>query len=153
MRRIAPVMAAIAFGTFSTTALADKLPKDAKPLSSQEIATIYSGKSSDWKMSSAYFAPDGSLKGYLGKPKVKTTFKGKWTVTDNEICMDFTTQDGFSSTDCWKYWRSGKDILTLWSRHFDGSKVDDVNGYYKNEVAKLKNGDLVSAKYAEAGGN
>jgi hypothetical protein len=153
MLRTAPIIAVITLVTLSAPVQADKLPKSAKPLSPQEITKIYSGNSSDWKASSAYFAPDGTVKGYVGKPKIKSTFKGNWAVSDNEVCMEFSTQDGFNSTDCWKYWRSGKDILTLWSRHFDGSAVDDVNGYYKNEVAKLKAGDLVSAKYAEAGGH
>jgi hypothetical protein len=33
------------------------------------------------------------------------------------------------------------DVITLWSRQFDGSKVDEANGYCKNEVSKLNAGE------------
>ena len=152
MYRAASLAAAVILCMASLPTLADPLPKTAKPINSDEITKLYSGKTTDWKISSAYFAPDGTVKGYLGKPVVKTTFKGTWKVTGNEICMEFSTPKDSGLSDCWKYWRNGKDVITLWSRHYDGSKADEANGYYKNEVAKLKAGDLVSAKYAEAGG-
>jgi hypothetical protein len=122
-------------------------------MSSEEITKLYSGKTAQWSRSSAYFSPDNTIKGVFGKPKVETTFKGRWTVTGNEICMEGTSaRSGRTVTDCWKYWRAGKDIFTLTSRRFDGGKIDEVNGYRKDEVNLLKNGDLVSKEYAEAGG-
>ena len=117
MYRAASLAAAVILCMASLPTLADPLPKTAKPMNSDEITKLSNlGKTTDWKISSAYFAPDGTVKkGYLGKPVVKTTFKGTWKVTGNEICMEFSTPKDSGLSDCWKYWRNGKDVITLWS--------------------------------------
>ena len=37
--------------------------------------------------------------------------------------------------------RESRGVITLWSRQFDGSKVDEPNGYCKNEVSKRNAGE------------
>jgi hypothetical protein len=136
----------------ASPALADKLPKDATPLSSDEITKLYAGKTAVWSKSNAYFSPDGTIKLVFGKPRIEAALKGKWNVSGNEICMVNTSASGKVYTDCWKWWRSGKDLYTLLSRSYTGERPDEINGYYKSEIAGLKKGDLVSKAYAAAGG-
>ncbi|TPI18373.1 DUF995 domain-containing protein [Mesorhizobium sp. B4-1-1] len=133
--------------------LAGKLPKDAVPLSADEVKAIYSGKTGLYGTSTEYYAPDGTTKGFVGKSKITATFKGTWSVNGNEVCAK-NKPKGESKiyTDCNKYWRSGKKVFDLWATHYDGSTPDMKNGYATDTAKKLRSGDLVSAKYAAAGG-
>lgn len=134
-------------------AFAEALPPGTTPLSSDAVAKIYSGKTALWKDSDVYFAPDGTAKGVLGKPKTTGATMGTWAVSGNEMCLyAFRQHEGATFRDCYKYWRDGKRLLTLWSGHSDGTPVDLRDGYYTGEEDKLKPGDLVSARYAAAGG-
>lgn len=147
----AALSAALVLGSVMTVsaAFAGPLPKDAKPMTSDEVTALYSGKTAMWKSSMAYFAPNHNTRGVFEK---KIPYSGTWAVKDNEVCMVNTVKgDTKKNTDCWKYWKSGKKVLTLWSVHYDGSKPDEKNGYY-NEVAALKPGDLVAATYVKVGG-
>ena len=141
-------------------AWADKLPKDAVKLKAAEVKAIYSGTTGVYGVSSIYYAPDGTIKGIFEKPngifgifgkKVTSTFKGTWQVNGNEICARKQGK-GAPKVNCNKFWRTGKKLYTLWSTHADGSKPDTRNGYYTNELRLHKKGDLVSKKYAAAGG-
>jgi hypothetical protein len=134
-------------------ALGEPLPQGAKPASSATVVNSYSGRTAVWKDSDVYFAPDGTAKGVLGKPKITGVLMGTWAVSGNEICLyAFRQNEGASFRDCYKYWRDGKRLVTLWSAHSDGTPVDDKDGYYAGEEERLKPGDLVSDKYAAAGG-
>jgi hypothetical protein len=135
------------------SAWADKLPKDAVELAADEVKAIYSGKTGIYSVSSMYYAPDGTTKGIYGKPKITATFKGTWSVNGNEMCTKNKAKgDPKTYRDCNKFWRSGKKLYDLWSVHYDGSKPDLKGGYATDTMKKLKKGDLVSKKYAAAGG-
>lgn len=134
-------------------ALAEVLPKTATPLNSESVTKLYAGKTAVDKNSDVFFAPKGTEKGVLGKPKVTGVLMGTWSVAGNEICMYvFRNKDPNSYRDCYKYWQDGNHILALWSSHSDGTAADPTNGYYRGEESKLKLGDLVSEKYQAAGG-
>jgi len=121
-------------------------------MASDALVAMYSGKTLVGKQGDIYFAPDHTDKGILGKPKMTTLLMGTWNVTGNEICTyNFRKNDRQSYRDCYKYWQDGGRVVTLWSAHSDGSAVDINNGYYSADD-KLVSGDLVSERYAAAGG-
>jgi len=143
----------LALGT--GVASADPLPGDAKPLSAKSIQKIYAGSTAHWSTSTAYFAPDGTIKATYGKGAKQGIFWGKWQVKGNEICMSGLTGIGPGDTetwtnggDCWKWWVDGaKKPVTLWSRHYDGTEPDLIDGYYGSELGKIKRGDKVSKTF------
>jgi hypothetical protein len=138
---------------FADAAIAQKLPKNATPLTNEEVIALYSGNTAVWKGSRAYFAPDNKVKGIFGEKAKRVTYSGEWSAADNEVCMKNRPKgDPALYTDCWKWWRSGKKLLTLWSVHYDGSKADEKNGYYDKEAKALKKGDLLTKEYEELGG-
>lgn len=140
--------------TNSGVVSADPLPEGAKRLSAPSIQKIYADKTAVWSKSTAYFAADGSVKGIFQGDGGKTLYWGKWSIKGNEICMvvqgyDTSSKETFSgSTDCWKWWvdAEGKPV-TLWSVHYDKSKADVNNGYYRSEIDSLEKGDKVSRKF------
>jgi hypothetical protein len=150
MRKILVILLVAIACSSATTAVADKLPKSAKPLTADEIKSIYSNHTAVWKPTNkAYFAQDGKVWGiYDGG-----TFEGSWNVTGNEGCMmnkstDAKTKksDGKTYTDCWTWYRDNKNkYWSLWSKHFDGSPVTK-NDYWDGEIKKLKIGDLTQIK-------
>ncbi|MEP9374974.1 DUF995 domain-containing protein [Mesorhizobium sp. KR1-2] len=127
-----------------SVALSDPLPKGAVPLTADEVHAMYSGKSSNWSESRAYFAPDGT---YLifGKDK-KWYGEGKWAVDGNKICANLTWKAAGGKTgkadDCWTWYHNGSKYMTLWS----GDK-DKKNAYAAGESKKLTAGDKVSAPF------
>jgi hypothetical protein len=136
-----------------TRSLADKLPQNATPMTSDEVTTLYSGNSAIWSNSKAFFAPDHKVKGVFGKGKDRITYSGEWSVKDNELCVSNTAKgDPKVYTDCWKWWRAEDKTLTLWSVHYDGSKADLDDGYYDDEAEKIKQGDQVTKEFEELGG-
>ena len=154
MRRIRsaafPILVSILAAQVSA-ALADNLPKSAKPMSAGEVRAVYSGKSAVWDDARAFFAPDGGVIGYNSKEKV--TFSGSWSVSSNRNCMKVAwkstkSADSGKSSDCWQWYKDGKKIWTLWSTRYDGSKPKK-DDYYQGEVKSLKAGDKVSKEYAK----
>ena len=138
-------------------AQAGPMPAGAVPLTQDEVKAVYADHTAMWKTSSAYFAADGTTKGWAGGNWV---FWGKQTINGNELCMinqgiDSKTKksDGKTSTDCWK-WVKAKDgkLWTLYAKAWDDQKLDLVNGWGTDEVKHLKAGDLVEAKYKARGG-
>ena len=142
-----------ALAVSAVSAFAAKLPKDAVELTPDEVKQIYSGTTGVYKNSDQYFAPDGPTIGIFGKPKIKTVFKGTWAVDGNQMC-DKKQPKGDSKfySDCTKFWKSGDKLYGLWVVHYDGSKPDEKSGYYTHELKQHKLGDLVSKRYAAAGG-
>lgn len=139
----------------ASAAFAGPLPPTAKPMSADAIAKIYSGHTAVFNISDIYFAPDGTTKGLFGKPKIKGTFAGKWSVNGNEICTSSGGTDKSDPkiyTDCWKWFGDGKKTYALWSTHYDGSAVDEANGYNDKEIKNYRPGDRVSKRYAAMGG-
>lgn len=140
--------------SFAGTAFAEPLPKDAKPLSAAQVTKLYSGNSTNWKTSGAYFAADGTIKGRYSSG----IYWGRWVVKKNEICMEdvqgYDTKskeawDGIG--DCWKWWADGKGkTITLWSRRFNGEKPDLANDHYRGEADKIQKGDKVSKVFDKA---
>lgn len=154
MKRVHSAAFSIVFPVLAahvSVACADNLPENAKPMSANEVRSIYSGKSAVWNDARAFFAPDGSVTGYNTKEKV--TFSGSWTVSSNRNCMNITWQkfkssDSGKSSDCWDWYKDGKKIWTLWSVRYDGSKPKKGD-YYQGEIKNLKAGDKVSKGYAK----
>ena len=154
MRYISSFLSFFCVATLCTAAVADPLPKSAKPLSSSWIKKAYSGNSAVWEMSMVYFASDGTTTGVFGVPP-KATFTGKWVVKGNKICMtniptNIKTKkvDERTYTDCWIYYADGKTILTSYYNDFAEGKGPN-DDYYDGELSNLKKGDKVSAKYAK----
>lgn len=141
----------------ATLALADKMPKGATPLTTNEIKTIYADHTAQWgPTTAAYFGADGTVRGYFEN---RWVFWGKTTQAGNEQCahnqgMDSKTKksNGKITTDFWKWVKdpNGK-LWTLYTKAYDNHKLDLVNGWY-NEMKKLKPGNLVAAKYTAMGG-
>lgn len=135
-------------------ALADPLPKDATPFIQAKVSALYAGHAAVRPHSMAVFTPDHAVKGiYNGK----TLFWGSWTVKANEVCMmnqgvDPDTKEHFKvPPDCWTWWHGADGAaITLYSRHWDGTKPDLKDGYYDDEIGNLKPGDKVSAKFDPA---
>ncbi|MDR5012211.1 MULTISPECIES: DUF995 domain-containing protein [Agrobacterium] len=124
---------------------ADKLPKDAVKLTPQEVTDLYSGFSSNWSRSNAYFSPDGAY--FLVGKNGNFVGEGKWSVSDNQVCADFTVKgvkDGGSkkARDCWAWYKQGDKHWTFWN----GEK-DKRNGFYTGEKNKLSKGDKVTDKF------
>jgi hypothetical protein len=147
----------------SGAAVADKLPKNAVPLTPDELKAIYADKTAVWsKENQAYFAADGSVIGVGGRWYFsgKLVFKG-----NNEVCSavqstDSKTKksDGKTYTDCWKWVKfkdkKGKEQLwNIYSKSFDNKKLDLVNSWGAYEQKVLKSGNLVAARYKKLGGN
>ena len=130
------------------SALADDLPAGAVPLTSDEVTKIYSGKTAFYKVSTIYYAPDGTMKGVFGG---KSPFKGTWTVASNEQCQVSGNPGEKQYKDCNKYWRAGKKIWSLWTVHYDDTPVDE-HGYWDKQVQQFKPGDQVSKLYRKVGG-
>lgn len=141
------VLSAIMAALIPATSLADELPKNAVPLTASEARELYSGKTTNWSKSRAYFAPDNT---YLMYGKNKTWYgEGTWTVDGNKVCGKIKTtsvKDGKSDTggDCWTWYRVGKKYMTLWS----GEK-NQRKGYYDGELKKMSSGDEVSKIVAD----
>jgi hypothetical protein len=152
MKAIAAAVAASA-AFFCASASADPLPKSATPMTSEAIRLMYSGNTAVWADSDIYFAPDGSIKGILGKPAAKNIIEGTWAIEGNTFCLyTFRSKAQVSSCDCYLWWRDGKRAISLWSPRSDGAPVDAANGYRLGEERNLKVGDLVSARYSAAPG-
>ena len=146
------VFVSLAGALLAGGAVAGPLPETAKPMSAEAIVAMYSGKTLVGNQSDIFFAPDHTDKGIFGKPKMTTLILGTWSVADNEICAyNFRKNDHQSYRDCYRHWQDGGRVLTQWSAHSDGSAVDANNGYFADGV-KLVAGDLVSERYAAAGG-
>lgn len=142
----------LGFSCAPLAATADALPEDAKPVSAASISKLYSGNSTDWKESMAYFAPDGTIKG-VHTGNGNAIYWGTWRVKGNEICMtnDWknvdTGESGGGLTDCWKWYVDGAGKpWQLHSVRFDGSKPG-ADDYYTDEIKKIRKGDIVSKKH------
>lgn len=147
--RVALAFAAIVI--MAQPSLADKLPKNAKPMSTAELKKIYSGNSQVWDKSQVYFSPDMNTKGVFGRP-ASHTFSGKWSVNGNKVCMnnksvDVKTKksDGKTYTDCWTFYKEGNKTWSLWSNNYDKQMTE--NDYWTKELGTLKKGDKVSKNY------
>ena len=135
-----------------SVAWAENLPKSAKPMSAEEVRSLYSGKSAIWGADArAFFASDGSVIGYNTKENV--TFSGSWTVSSNRNCMNIAwkaikSSKSGKSSDCWDWYKDGKKIWGFWSVRYDGSKPKKGD-YDQGEMKTLKAGDKVSKGYAK----
>ncbi len=146
----------LAAAAISATPLAaEPLPATATPLSAADVTALYSGNSTEWSNSSAFFRPDKTVIGVYGENLDESIYWGKWTVTGNEICMRNSWRNvkngdtGGGATDCWMWYETPNGTLyTLWSTRFDGTKPPK-DDYYTGEVEALRKGDIVSRQYAK----
>ena len=145
MSLVTRTVAVSVFCVVAGVASAERLPKDAVKLSPAEAKAIYSGKSSDWSRSNAYFAPDGR---YIMVSKKGTgVAEGKWTVSGNKVCAMADLRglkDDFKDkiNDCWTWYKHGKRHLSMWSGDKNGK-----DGWFDGEMKKLSKGDKVSKKF------
>ncbi len=150
------VSAVLAGGVcLATTAFADPLPKDAKPIAAKSLSALYGGSTAKWGNSTAYFAPDGTVRGIFTEDNgTRRAYQGGWQAKGNEVCMTVKVlkTDWDASTDCWKWYLGGDGTLwTLWSVHYDKTKPTK-NDYYTDEKSKLSRGDKVSKSFAKLAG-
>lgn len=92
-------------------AAAGPLPKDATPIAAGSLKSFYAGSTANWTNSTAYFAPDGTVRGiFTAKDGGRHAYDGTWRVKGNEVCMDTRGhgETGAPNTDCWK-WYLGAD--------------------------------------------
>lgn len=127
-----------------------ELPKAAAKLKSDELRAIYSGKTANWSVSQAFFAPDGSAK--LVTRDRSAYGDGEWSVSGNRVCLKlkFTSVSSSKtgkSTMCWDWYKDGKKYWTLYSKRFDKTRPTKKD-YYQEEIRKLTSGDSVSAKHS-----
>jgi len=127
----------------SGSAQSETLPATAKPMSAGDIEALYAGKTKVFSQSSMYFAPDKTMKGVAQERPIS----GRWSVSGNQICLQIKERK-----DCWKYWRDGDRIFTIWAVRSYGPKLNPADDYTQDEVNHLQNGDLASEKYTQAGG-
>jgi hypothetical protein len=125
---------------------AEKLPKSAVKLTTEEAKMLYSGKTANWDKAMAYFSPDGTVT--LHTKDKNYWSEGKWSAKGNKVCMATTWHDlknrkQGTETECWTWYRDGKRYLTLWS----GEK-DKKGGYWDGEVKHLSKGDMVSKTFS-----
>jgi len=139
----------------TTAAYADLKPKDAAPMSADEIRRLYADHTAVFgPKASAFFGADGKVKGLANGG----AFAGVWEVKGNELCMNTSGFDKKTKTfgkklssDCWQWVKSGDVSWTLYSKAWDNKKQDLVKGWYKED--HLKAGDLVSEKFKAIVGN
>jgi len=151
-----PVFVALAgAASLATTTLAEPLPKDAKPIAAKSLSALYSGNTAKWDNSTAFFAPDGTVKGIFTEENgTRRAYQGEWRTKGNEVCMTVKVlkTDWDASTDCWKwYLGADKQIWTLWSVHYDKTKPTK-NDYYTSEKDNISRGDSVSKAFAKLAG-
>ncbi|MBB4650281.1 hypothetical protein GGQ99_002036 [Aminobacter niigataensis] len=129
-----------------STTLSATLPEGATELSSQEVRSMYEGKSSDWKSVRIFFASDGSAK--MVRKDKKAYGEGNWKVSGNKMCLTIETVQVASGKkqkvdDCYTWHKSGEKYFMRWSG--DEAKAD---AYRDNEPSRLSKGDRVSKEFA-----
>lgn len=135
----------------SCGAFAGQLPSDAAPLSPDEVAALYSGKTGLYGDSATWFAPDKTIYGWYGKPP-KGVYSGTWDVNANEFCSNSHAPDGSGAgRNCHKFWRVGKVLWSLWTVHFDNSPAN-LGDYKTDEPKALKAGNWAEKIYRKLGG-
>ncbi len=139
------------FGSFSVTALADKLPKSGVAMDSADVTALYSDHTAVWAPTAmGYFAADGTMKQWVQG----TSKPGTWSVKNNEFCMDIKgvdaktkKLDGKTYVECWQWFKDDKkQTYSLYTKHWDNSKPD-LTKYDTKAAKNLKPGDLIGAKY------
>lgn len=129
----------------ASPSLSATLPKGASELTSDEVRSMYEGKSAEWKSVRVYFAPDGSAK--LIRKDKKGYGEGKWDVSGNQMCMTITPVDLTKGKrkpikDCYSWHKEGGKYFMRWSG--DDGKND---AYRDDEPSRLTAGDKVSKDF------
>ena len=126
-----------------------KLPKGAVPLSSDEIKTLFAGNTIDFKDTLYFFLTDGSLVGFHTDKSGNSFADGKWSVNDNEFCLDTSwygkdkSAKPFLFALCYKFYKVNK---VIWTENNKGGEEKDLGAIYTGQDKKIKKGDLISAK-------
>lgn len=134
-----PIAAAV------TSAQAESLPADAKPMPASDIRSIYEGKTANWKSVRVYFAPDGTAK--LVRKDKKAYGEGRWSVSENEMCLtinpiDVAKGQRKAAKDCYIWHEAGGKSYMRWSG--DSDKTD---AYRDDEPSRLSSGDKVTKDF------
>jgi len=125
------------------------LPKDAAPLSSDDIKLLFSGNTIDFKDTLYFFKPDGSLVGIHTDKSGNSFADGKWSVNDNEFCLDSSwhgkdkAAKPFLFALCYKFYKA-KNVI--WTENNKGGEPKDLGAIYTGQDKKIKKGDLITAK-------
>jgi hypothetical protein len=149
LRILAPVLV---LAVSAHAALAGKLPKNAVELTAEEVKALYSDHSIKRKDSSAYFAPDGTMKAVYGKKLADGFYSGTWKVEGNEFCFfdsgyDLKSKKDFKDeTNCYKWWKAGDKYWNLYSVRWDGKKPGK-NDYNTTEKVFIVPGDIVGDQF------
>jgi hypothetical protein len=118
-----------------------KLPTDVRPLTQQETANLYSGKTINYPGFSYYFGPDGYL---VGVTRDGRSFgRGTWAVDDNTICVRSIWQSKLTSRSfrfhtCYTWYAND---AAYWTKITKGRFSGSV---YKGDPSVVVEGDNVS---------
>lgn len=139
----------------SASASVQNLPSDAQPMSSLEIANLYSGHFAQWSDNAAYFKKDHNLIAFIQKSDGQHGYyEGHWDVKDNQICMyykiynitDNKIVDGLTS--CFRWWKSTSSYFTKFKRTDKyGNIIKEDANFSTGEAEKLLLTDVVSETY------
>ena len=102
---------------------AQKLPKNAKPFTADEVTAVYSGNTMQWSAGGGFFAPDGKMAAYWSKKGEEGYAEGKWSVTGNEFCYSASWKNATKPLDeefCWKMYHVGKKTYYEETKASDG---------------------------------
>ncbi|MCP3054686.1 DUF995 domain-containing protein [Aurantimonas marianensis] len=134
-----------------------KLPKNAEPLSSDEISKIYEGHSVNYKTKKSdifyVWLSGGKVLGIATDLKDKSSngyAEGGWAVKENQICYNYDWFDKdrkvvFQDEKCKEWYRSGNQV---WIKN---TKDEDkwIGDIYKadDELKKIIQKDVVSGRF------
>ena len=120
------------------------VPKEATPMTPEEITAILAGNSIDYKVGKYYFAPDHTL---VGLGTGGWFADGTWSVNGNTWCLD-SVWHGPDKTktetyvQCHEKYKLGKKIYTKNTKGED-KWLGDVG---TDQEKKIKKGDIVSVQ-------
>ena len=176
------LLAALCLAGLTATATADVASTGSRPLTPDEIKKVFIGytwtgsatglrpseltsaerkvfeqlkkkPTGQWK---EYFAPNGSIKGWVGRTDFDARTDGTWRISGNELCASYRTQrfwkpqrikGNASFRWCYRFIYQGNTLLMAIIRAPAGA--DRGGGRYFRP--KLSRGDTVTAKYNSVG--
>ena len=137
---------------------AGPLPKNAKPLSSAEVRSLFANHTkkggpdscTDRDTSIVKWFSDGRMRGISTVPAhgLDSIFWGRWTVKGNRLCAKTTvhyipTNKSKSEYRCFDYYLAGSDIYGFMS--YCPTRAYGSNDYWR--VTKPVSGDLTSPAF------
>lgn len=146
-KTILSAVAAVSLILLAGESLAKGKPKGAKATDPQQIAQLFSGKTSNWSRGSTfYWAPNGVMHG-VGKSGDSIGI-GKWFVTNKgKLCNETTwywPENGQTKSDlyeeCWEFVTAPDG--TIWERY-----LPEKSDWFKHKHEKQVKGDTQKSKF------